>query len=175
MIQHLGSLAVPRACQTAKLVLPVNPAAPNLGSLATPKGCHPAKLNQRGEAVQACPSLTRQQAGFTGCGKSPSRCHSERSEESLLPLNSTEREILRRRTRLRMTINGPLQPGTSIEPDTVSARAMPCINGTMGSHATAGFATSTETPARRSRWVLAILADLTCPRFVLRWGTRTWF
>jgi hypothetical protein len=42
-------------------------------------------------------------AGFTGCGKSPLVCHSERSEESLLDQNKGLRGILRAKSALRMT------------------------------------------------------------------------
>jgi hypothetical protein len=42
-------------------------------------------------------------AGFAGCGKKPSRCHSERSEESLLDQKSKEREIPRPDAGLGMT------------------------------------------------------------------------
>ena len=40
---------------------------------------------------------------------------------------------------------------TRIEPDRARAGSIACINGTTGSHAKAGLAMKTETPAKRSR------------------------
>jgi hypothetical protein len=52
-------------------------------------------------------------AGFTGCGESSFLCHSERSEESLRVLKSTETEIprfARNDIRIRALFPQPLQP-----------------------------------------------------------------
>src|SRR5579864_5086462 len=67
---------------------------------------HTPKIKSKTQVKQTqakCGAFFAGLRGFSGRGKTPLFCHSERSEESLFDVSQTHREILRRKARLRMT------------------------------------------------------------------------